>query len=579
MAQYISNLPIGAKIKFGKHSVEGEQAQEIIWSIVAKSHVSTPAYPSKSVTLLASKIIDVRAIDAIERSNPSNNRNGYGNNYYPLSNISQWLNSAAASDWYSAQHQYDSPPIPGNIYNSGGAYSHRPGFLYHFSQKEREAILNTTIRCVKPSAEGSGYIDISTRVFLPSLTEVLGVQTNGIDEGSQWDIQGIACEPTDQVVDNTTMYLSMQKGKAHPWWTRTPVYDSGYNGFHIDQSGDKAATAVAYGQPGIRPALNVSSTLSVSDTTDGDGCYTVDWNVAPDIPTLVSADTVVDAGDTITIVFKGNDDNGDLMRFSILRVDDDYYGGSVDLGYVEGYSGEEITFTDIAPTNVQTVRYEIVAEDPGGLHSDNVLNVRVTVIDNYTPLISGEDSDLGVKSDEFSVNYSVTDGELNPLTITEYIDGVKHTSFTTGSTGKFEGAFIVAGDEWLKLANGSHTLKIQADDGRAVATRTYTFVKSVSSLSIVTNPITSATAPTRIKLSIARSIPSGASFKVEVCNNALDTKPTWEDATSSVTGNLAYVFTNSTKTASNWAVRVRVTVDRNGASGACYITSIGGNFE
>ena len=38
-------------------------------------------------------------------------------------------------------------------------------------------------------------------------------------------------------------------------------------------------------------------------------------------------------------------------------------------------------------------------------------------------------------------------------------------------------------------------------------------------------------------------------------------------------------FKNTSKTSSGWGVRVRVTVNRNGADGACYITAIGGNFE
>ena len=49
MAQLLSNLPIGAKVKFGRYSVEGEPAQDIIWLVVAKNHNSVPTYPSNSV--------------------------------------------------------------------------------------------------------------------------------------------------------------------------------------------------------------------------------------------------------------------------------------------------------------------------------------------------------------------------------------------------------------------------------------------------------------------------------------------------------------------------------------------------
>jgi hypothetical protein len=80
-------------------------------------------------------------------------------------------------------------------------------------------------------------------------------------------------------------------------------------------------------------------------------------------------------------------------------------------------------------------------------------------------------------------------------------------------------------------------------------------------------------------LVVTRNIPPTATFKVEVCNNGYDTSPTWEDCTDAVKSGLVHVFTNKTKTASNWGVLVRVTVARNGATGACYVSAIGGNFE
>jgi hypothetical protein len=78
---------------------------------------------------------------------------------------------------------------------------------------------------------------------------------------------------------------------------------------------------------------------------------------------------------------------------------------------------------------------------------------------------------------------------------------------------------------------------------------------------------------------VTRVIPSSATFKVEVCNNGYDSTPTWEDATTKVLSGLVYQFTNTTKTSSNWGVKYRVTVNRNGAAGACYVSAIGGNFE
>lgn len=111
-------------------------------------------------------------------------------------------------------------------------------------------------------------------------------------------------------------------------------------------------------------------------------------------------------------------------------------------------------------------------------------------------------------------------------------------------------------------------------------TRTYTFTKSVSSFTIQnTEPYTSDTRPTRIKITVTRNIPAESTFKVYVCNNGFDASPTWEDATTSVTGGLVHVFENTTKTGAAWGVIIKVVVTRGEGEGACYVSQIGGNFE
>ena len=80
-------------------------------------------------------------------------------------------------------------------------------------------------------------------------------------------------------------------------------------------------------------------------------------------------------------------------------------------------------------------------------------------------------------------------------------------------------------------------------------------------------------------MTVVKNIPAEAIFKVEACNNGFDTNPVWEDITSAVTKGQAHVFANIVKMAPDWGVNIRVTVNRNGAEGACYITEIGGNFE
>lgn len=133
----------------------------------------------------------------------------------------------------------------------------------------------------------------------------------------------------------------------------------------------------------------------------------------------------------------------------------------------------------------------------------------------------------------------------------------------------------------MKLSNGAHTLEITANDGTGgTATRTYTFSKNVSEIEFqLATPLATDDAVTKAIMSVARQIPAGAEFTVEACNNGNDDAPTWEDVTQAVNSGSKFFFSNTTKTAAEWGFNFRIKVKRNGASGDCFISSVGGNFE
>lgn len=451
MAQLLSNLPVHSLIKFGKHSVGSEATQPIIWRVVDKNH---SGYPTDSVTLITDKIIDIRAWDSTEPTNP------YGNFVYALSNIHQWLNSeGSANNWFTATHNYDKAP----------SYGSRPGFLYNFTDRERLALLSTTITS-----------DLMAKVFLPSVREILGTSTvtDGSTRLAGFSSYDVKAYLTSQAFSNTT---SSKKPTSVDvpldYLTRSMEYDNKqdtYGIFYIGSDGAVVRLQMPYDDCGVRPCINLSKNTIVSDSTDSDGCY--------------------------------------------------------------------------------------------------------TVIFNNSPVISGTNSYLGIRNTGFSQAYTIEDADNDAVTVTEYIDNAKVRSYV--ARGKTTSTFEVTGETWLKLANGIHTMKITATDGFAEVTRTYTFDKSVTKLVAQrTSPFTATSQPKSIIVSVVKVIPDNAIFKVEACNNGFDASPTWEDITSRVLQGRIYDFTNTTKTAGQWGVNVRVTVDRNGSEGACYITEIGGNFE
>lgn len=289
MPQALSNLEVGSKVKFGKFQVNTEDTQPIVWTIVAKNHQCTPAYPENAITLHATEILDLRCFDAKEPSNSNSYRLNYGNNLYSVSNLDQWLNKdAAGGAWYSAAHSADhSPDTSDGTGGYGTQYATRHGFLNGFTDDEKAAIFSTTIRVVKPSVDGGSYEDIARKVFLPSTTEVGLDNENNIPEGTAW---GYYTSNTARIGYVTQQCFSNTPSSSKPsskttawyWWLRTPYYSIARRARNVYSDGSLGNYDAYDGQRGVRPALNLSSSLLVSDSTDADGCYTFVWTSPTD---------------------------------------------------------------------------------------------------------------------------------------------------------------------------------------------------------------------------------------------------------------------------------------------------------
>ena len=574
MAQSLSNLPVGAKVKFGKYSVNGEAAQNITWLIVAKNHSSTPAYPTNSVTLLTEKVIDIRALDAREPNNTQGGkRDSFGNNRYSVSNLDQWLNKSETS-WYVARHAQDQSPTNDYTGGFGTGYDTRPGFLNAFSSNEINAILNTTIRAsMTTSIDGAEYEDITRKVFVPSISE-LGFSHTPSD-GTLWEYftnNSRLCTLTTQAYTYSLCTQKPSANEKHYWWLRSADGINGWMSFSSFSEENISSWNAMTGKVGVRPALNLSSSFKVSDSTDSDGCYTAVWNSAPPAPSTITVPASIYGGKSTTISWSGvTDPDGNSVTYQLEYAAN---GGS----YTQLYSGTALSYAHVIPFGTNTVTYRVKATDTALASSTYTTSATRTVVNNNAPAISGTDANLGTKSSGFTGKYTITDANGNSVTVTEAIDGKQIRAFS--ATLGTEVTYSVTGNTWLGLSNGSHTLTITATDGLDTTVRTYTFTKSVNTLKIQNaTPWAATTKPSRIMLVVTRNVPSPATFKVEVCNNGYDSSPTWEDATAAVLSGLVHVFTNTTKTATNWGVRFRITVARNGATGACYISAIGGNFE
>ncbi|USG67458.1 hypothetical protein NDK47_09345 [Brevibacillus ruminantium] len=246
--------------------------------------------------------------------------------------------------------------------------------------------------------------------------------------------------------------------------------------------------------------------------------------------------------------------------------------------------------TDITGANLaENIDHTLTvwAEDNQGGKSAEIIR-KFRVIHNRPPVISGKDTNLGIVSVPPVVSYSVTEPEKDTFTVTEYRNG-KQTKTFSGKEGQTYEIKIDPAT-WLRLEPGvPHEIKIRATDSKGMfSERIYTFTRTESRIEFelnMDNPVnrerfTCDARPTRILVTLDAVIPPGASLeKVEVCNNAFDKAPTYEDMTGSVKAGRGYIFTNQTKTAANWGINIRISFDKGTATGRVILNGFGGAFD
>ena len=214
------------------------------------------------------------------------------------------------------------------------------------------------------------------------------------------------------------------------------------------------------------------------------------------------------------------------------------------------------------------------------LPSELVVSDDGTVSTNTAPAINASSTNLGEKNAPFDFNYTITDADGDTLTVTEKLDGKTtktHTGVASGTALTFEQAADAAG--FQRILNGSHTLTVEVSDGKETTSASTTFTKAVHAASVtLAEPLTVEGDITVAVLQVTGSIPDDAKFKAEVTNNALDSSPVWQDATTEAKKGVNIVFEN--KTATNGAAfNFRVSVERGESGTGGYIEAVSGAFQ
>ncbi len=185
--------------------------------------------------------------DAPEPKNPEPLRDRGGNNNYGLSNVHQWLNSdKSANTWYSATHEYDTPPD----------YANKNGFLYDWTDQEKSILLNSTWYGTESTADSGTEVTYRAKVVLPS-TRNFGGSSSELD----YKLEIFSSNSSDKIISGGTQ------------WTRTPFHNNGYSVMSIDEQGNFINTTVCKDPYIVRPLVNISPDTLVYAEPDENGVY------------------------------------------------------------------------------------------------------------------------------------------------------------------------------------------------------------------------------------------------------------------------------------------------------------------
>lgn len=550
MSQLISQLPAGSKVI---ESNTKYYNAVIPWIVLEHGHDG-----ASNTTLLAEKILTLKCFDAKEPNNSNSDRKNYGNNRYSQSNIRQWLNSdASAGNWYSAQHSADAPPNSSNVWQSSGTainpYDSQVGFLNGFSADFKALLQDVTKTVAKNTVtDGGGSETVTNKIFLLSETEVGLGNENNIAEGTQYTYFNSAdrrkCKCTAEAIANSNYDSNPTVNDNWYWWLRTPSASNSYRARGVASGGTLNYDDAYYGRVGVRPACSIPSDTKVSDGPNQDGYYEIVYNQSPEISP---------AGSSLGEL------NAPLQQtYSITDADGDAFTGTVSLDGTQIQTFNGTASLSLAVSLVS--QWSALTLDSHTMVISVTDSASNTTTETYTftktapaVYISGEDADLGRLYEPPTVVYSITESEDPVAWTKESIDGVVTKTILAPTVGT-EYTFDIS--SWNSLANGSHTLVIQAQNvngGQGV--RTYTLTKLYNHLEFKTEKDETDAAAEAVLLNLAYV---GAGINVKVCNNAYDEAPTWEDMTEDYLAKRTHEFTNTTKTGNKWGIQFHVTITK-----------------
>lgn len=253
-----------------------------------------------------------------------------------------------------------------------------------------------------------------------------------------------------------------------------------------------------------------------------------------------------------------------------------YYANSQ---YISGASGSSVTTAE--GTYGSSYGYLPCFTLPETLYIDKDGFPTVNQPPEVTSDVGESGVALGEKNTTFTLAYTVTDGDGDPMRIVEKVNGVALAVRESMASGT-ELTVQCLSEKALfqQILNGENTLVLEVGDGKTTTEWTATFTKNVTSAVLsLAQLLTADDTITVAALTLEGSFPSDMSLTVELSNNARDDVPVWENCTDIQRGEsrafVHHAFANKTA-AKGAAFNYKVTITRGASGVGGNITMIGG---
>ena len=218
-------------------------------------------------------------------------------------------------------------------------------------------------------------------------------------------------------------------------------------------------------------------------------------------------------------------------------------------------------------------------------------NCRTTLRPTFQAIIGRDNEDDGM---HFAIQVSKDENFSNE--VLEYNSKMQRNGWkvngsdidTIGATNSSEGQ-IVSYEMQVDLdRNSTYFWRICGVDANTGAKGAWSSARRVRIGNVLEfelkSPIdTQSVAARRILIAMEYALPQDgntkAEMKLEVCNNAFDSIPTWENATEKFLKTDYYEFVNYSKTAENYGISIRVTINSNDSMKEIAVYSLGVTFD